>query len=126
MDIQILAVILLAGRLVSEFFIIQVLRRQWKIRKTKTHPRLGQLRSVLNLLAILVFVGNIYPLVLDAITLFEPSVRTSPFVNLPGVVYSLTNSLTFMFASILIWTLYKISDVAIELSELTGTSADKK
>lgn len=127
MDIQTLAFLLLVGRLVSEFFIIQVLRRQWKLRKIQTHPRLMKLRHVLSLLAILVFIGNIYPLILDAFTLFIPGVRTVEFVNFVGTLYSLDNSFTFMFASILIWTLYKLSDAAIELSDvLSGPNQDQK
>lgn len=118
MDIQLLAFLLLCGRLVSDFFIIMVLRRQWKLRKTKTHPRLMNMRRVLTGLALLVFVGNLYPLVLDAYTLLEPSIRSSRNVNLVGVVYSLDNNLTFMFASILIWTLYKLSDVVLDVAEL--------
>lgn len=118
MDIQLLAFLLLIGRLVSDFFIIMVLRRQWKIRKTRTHPRLMQVRRVLTLLAVLVFIGNIYPLLLDAYTLIDAGVRTSRSVNIVGVIYSLDNNLTFMFASILIWTLYKLSDVVIEVAEL--------
>lgn len=120
MDIQLLAFILLVGRIVSEYFIIQVLRRQWKIRNTTIHPRLKKIRGVLSLLAILVFIGNIYPLLLDAYTLFYPGVRTSPTINLVGTFYSLDNSLTFMLASILIWTLYKLSDVVIEVAELVA------
>lgn len=131
MDIQLLAFILLVGRLVSEFFIVQVLRRQWKIRNTRVHPRLMKIRGVLSLLAVLVFLGNIYPLLLDAYTLFNPDIRTSGFINLVGTFYSLDNSLTFMLASILIWTLYKLSDVVIEVAELYGSqsiksSVDKK
>lgn len=118
MDIQLLAFMLLIGRLVSDGFIIAVLRKQWKIRKTRTHPRLMSIRRVLTLLAILVFVGNIYPLLLDAYTLVNAGVRTSPTANIVGVIYSLDNNLTFMFASILIWTLYKLSDVVIEVAEL--------
>lgn len=118
MDIQILAFILLVGRLVSEYFIIQVLRRQWKIRNTPVHPRLRKIRGVLSLLAILVFIGNIYPLLLDAYTLFHPGVRSIGTINLVGTFYSLDNSITFMIASILIWTLYKLSDVVIEVAEL--------
>lgn len=118
MDIQLLAAILLVGRLISEGFIIAVMRKQWRIRKTKTHPRLMTIRKVLTLLAILVFIGNIYPLLLDAYTLYDAQVRTSQNVNLVGVFYSLDNNLTFMFASILIWTLYKLSDVVIEVAEL--------
>lgn len=118
MDIQLLAFILLVGRLISEVFIIAVLRKQWKIRNAPIHPKLKNLRKVLNLLAILVFLGNIYPLLLDVFTVFNPAIRTTPFVNLVGTLYTLDNSLTFMFASILIWTLYKLSDVVIEVAEL--------
>lgn len=118
MDIQLLAFILLLGRLVSEGFIIAVIRKQWKIRKAPIHPKLRNLRKVLTLLAVLVFVGNIYPLLLDLFTLFNAGIRTSSAVNLVGTFYSLDNSITFMLASILIWTLYKLSDVVIEVAEL--------
>lgn len=118
MNIQLLATLLLIGRLISEGFIIAVIRKQWKIRKTTIHPRLRALRRVLTLLAVLVFLGNIYPLLLDAYTLYDSAVRTSQTINLVGVFYSLDNNLTFMFASILIWTLYKLSDVVIEVAEL--------
>lgn len=118
MDIQLLAFLLLIGRIISELFITMVLIRQWQIRKTKTHPRLMQMRKVLVLLAALVFIGNLYPLWLDFYTLFYPGVRTTQTVNPVGVIYSLDNNLTFMFASILIWTLYKLADVVIEVAEL--------
>lgn len=118
MDIQVLASLLLAGRLVSETFIVFVLIRQWKLRKTKTHPRLMQMRRVLTLLAVLVFVGNLYPLLLDAVTLADATIRTTRTVNLVGVIYSLDNNITFMFASILIWTLYKLADVVLDVAEL--------
>lgn len=126
MNIQLLALLLLMGRLISDFFIIMVLRKQWKIRKIPTHPRLANIRRVLTLLAVLVFIGNIYPLLLDLYTLFYPGVRTSQVVNPVGVFYSLDNNLTFMFASILIWALYKISDVAIEVGELIAGNPPKE
>lgn len=126
MNIQLLAFLLLIGRLISDAFIIVVLRKQWKIRKIPTHPRLGNIRRVLTLLAVLVFIGNIYPLLLDAFTLFYPGVRSTQNVNLVGVFYSLDNNLTFMFASILIWALYKISDVAIEVGELIAGNPPKE
>ncbi len=125
MDIQLLASLLLIGRLISEGFIIAVLRKQWRIRNSPIHPRLRNLRKVLTLLAVLVFLGNLYPLLLDFYTLIDSGVRTSQTINLVGVFYSLDNNLTFMFASILIWTLYKLSDVVIEVAELiTGRSIE--
>lgn len=122
MDIQLLAFLLLIGRLISEAFIIAVLRKQWRIRNSPIHPRLKNLRKVLTLLAILVFIGNLYPLGLDLYTLYDSTVRTSQTANLVVVIYSLDNNLTFMFASILIWTLYKLSDVVIEVAELIAGS----
>ena len=126
MNIQLLALLLLGGRLISDFFIILVLRKQWAIRKIPTHPRLAQLRRILSLLAVLVFVGNIFPLFLDLWTLFYPGVRSTQNVNAVGVFYSLDNNLTFMFASILIWLLYKISDVAIDVGELIAGNPPKE
>ncbi len=125
MNIVTLALILLIGRIVSDAFITVVLVRQWKLRKLPTHPRLANLRRVLSLLALLVFVGNIYPLVLDAFTLFYPGIRTSQTINPVGAFYAISTNLTFMFASILIWTLYKLADVAIDVGELTAGDPPK-
>lgn len=127
MDTQLLAALLLIGRLVSEYFIVWVLIKQWKIRNTKTHPRLLAMRRVLSLLAILVFVGNLYPLWLDIYTLFiDTELRTSQTVRLYSVVYSLDNNLTFVIASILIWVLYKLADVVIEVADLISPSKKRK
>lgn len=125
MNIQLLAFLLLIGRLISDLFIIFVLRRQWRIRKIPTHPRLVNLRRVLTLLALLVFIGNIYPLLLDAFTLFYPGIRTSRVVNPAGAFYAISTNLTFMFASILIYMLYKLADVAIDVGELIAGDPPK-
>lgn len=127
MDIQLLAALLLIGRLVSEYFIVRVLIKQWEIRNTKTHPRLLAMRRVLSLLAILVFVGNLYPLWLDIYTLFiDTELRASQTVGLYSVVYSLDNNLTFVIASILIWVLYKLADVVIEVADLISPSKKQR
>lgn len=122
MDIQVLAILLLIGRIISMAFIFMVLHRQWQIRKAKTHPRLIAMRRVLALLALLVFAGNIYPLILDILAIVMPSIRSTQVINLAGVLYSVDNNLTFMFASILIWTLYRLADAVIEVSELIKIS----
>lgn len=125
MELQVLAPILIVGRIITICFIVAVIRKQWRIRKSPIHPRLQNLRKVLTLLAILVFVGNLYPLFLDVITLLPPDIRTSNVINMLGVVYALDNNITFMLAAILIWTLYKLSDVVIEVAELvTGKTID--
>jgi lipoprotein signal peptidase len=67
-----------------------------------------------------------YPIFLDLVTIFNPGVRTSQTVNLAGVFYTLDVNLTFMFASILIWVLYKLADVAIEVGELIAGNPPKE
>lgn len=126
MNIQLLALILLIARIVSQTFITLVLRRQWRLRNTKTHPTIKSYRKVLAALAIMIFIGNIYPMLLDLYTLVNPEVRTSQNINIVGVAYSLDNSLTFMVASILIWALYKLADTVIEITELIGIKEAKK
>lgn len=126
MNIQLLATLLLIGRLISDIFIIVVLTKQWKIRKIPTHPRLTNLRRILTLLALLIFIGNIYPLLLDAFTLFYPGIRTTRVVNPAGAFYAISTNLTFMFASILIWALYKLADVAIDVGELIAGNPPKQ
>lgn len=126
MNIQTLALILLAGRAIAITFNILVLVRQWKIRKIPTHPRIMKIRRVLSALAIVVFIANLYPLWLDVVTLWDPGIRTSQVVNLKGVIYSLDNNLGFMFASIFIWALYKLADVAIDVGELIAGNPPKE
>ncbi len=125
MNIQVLAFLLLIGRLVSDLFIVLVLIRQWKIRRTRIHPKLMAIRRILSTLAMLVFIGNLYPLWLDLVTLFDPAIRTSQVVNLKGVIYSIDNNFTFMFASILIYMLYRLADTVIEIAEVVGIKAIK-
>lgn len=126
MSISTLAFLLLIGRAISIVFNVLVLRRQWKIRKIPTHPRLQKMRVVLSLLAVVVFTANLYPAWLDIVTLFDPGVRSTPIINLKGVIYSLDNNLGFMFASIFIWVLYKLADVAIDVGELIAGNPPKE
>ena len=95
MNIQTLALILLAGRAIAITFNILVLRRQWKIRKIPTHPRIEKIRKVLSALAVVVFIANLYPLWLDIVTLWDPGIRTSQYINLKGLFYPLDNNLGY-------------------------------
>ena len=126
MNIQTLALMLLIGRTVAIIFNVLVLKRQWKIRKVPTHPRLQKIRWVLSMLAVVVFIANLYPAWLDIVTLFDPAIRSTQVINLKGVIYSLDNNLGFMFASIFIWALYKLSDVAIDVGELIAGNPPKE
>lgn len=126
MSITVLALLLLVGRIISMTFNVLVLTRQWKLRRIPTHPRLMSIRRVLTALAVIIFIGNIYPFALDIITMAYPQIRTTQTVNFIGVAYTLDVNLTFMFASIFIWALYKLADVAIEVGELIAGNPPKE
>lgn len=125
MEVQILAAVLIIGRIITMGFILAVIRKQWRIRHSPIHPRLKNLRKALTLLAVLVFAGSIYPLLLDTAALLCPSIVLANDVDMFGAVYALDNNATFMLSAILIWTLYRLSDVVIEAAELvTGKIID--
>lgn len=126
MNLKLLVILLTFGRIASIVFNILVLKRQLKLRKKKTHPRLMKYRQVLMTLAFIIFLGNIYPLFLDLATLAGVFTQRGPeTVNWSLSIYSLDNNLTFLVASILIWVLYKLADTVIEIAELIGVSREK-
>ena len=82
-SIQLIAVFLLLARLISVVFIVIVLRLQWRLFKSAIDfslvPNLSAFernrvylaRKVLFALAVAVFLGNMIPIVIDTITIFN-------------------------------------------------------
>lgn len=121
MDIKTLAVMLLIGKIIAEIFIFLVLYKQWGLRLKAIHPKLRHYRIVLSALALVIAIGVFIPMVVDILTLFHAVNRP---VTTATAVYALANSITFAVASILIWTLYKLSSVVIEIDELVISASD--
>jgi len=114
LSIQIIASILLVFRLVSSFFIILVIRRQIGLLKLPLDPDFNTpsvrtLRKVLLALSVVVLLGNLIPVFIDAYTLFIDNPGRTPFLKTVSVSYSLSNATTALCSAILIWLLYWIA-----------------
>jgi hypothetical protein len=112
MGVKTLAFILLAGRIVSLIFTGLVLYRQIRLSKLAAPSWLVSFRRVLLGLTLVIFIGNFIPMVIDILVLVDEVQRNSP--NPVGVAYALDSNLTAVFASIAIWSLYKLAQKSIE------------
>lgn len=125
LSIQTIAVILLIARLISVGFILFVLRLQWKLFKSKIDfslvPNLDhyqqttvyRIRRVLFVLAVIIFLGNMIPILIDAITIFSHnSLGRTQSIRPISVAYAVSNAFTAMFSAIMIWTLYKLAGIS--------------
>lgn len=121
-SIQVIAGFLLIARLISVVFIGMVLVLQAKLFGTNIDftlvPNLSKFqkrniylaRKVLFALAIIVFLGNMIPIIIDAITAFnDNSLGRNPEVPTISIAYAAGNALTAMFSAIFIWVLYKLA-----------------
>lgn len=104
MNIQILAGILLVGRLAAIVFTIIVIRLQVQLLRTKTNPELQDLRKLLLTLSVIVFAGNMIPIMIDVVGL------TGNRPGILGIYYAFSNNLTALLSSILLWIVYRYSE----------------
>lgn len=104
MDISVISAILLFGRLVALFFLVSVLRTQWKLLKTNVYPELHSLRRILFGLVLIVALGQVIPIAIDTLSILGHG--TFEWL----VVYAFSNNGTAMITAVLLWAVYKISD----------------
>lgn len=128
-SIQIIAVFLLIARLISVAFIAVVLRLQWRLFKSDIDfslvPNLSSFekkrvylaRKVLFALAVAVFLGNMVPIIIDTITIFNDDLGRPDSLQAISVAYAASNALTAMFSAILVWALYRIAGLTSGDSE---------
>jgi hypothetical protein len=120
MSIQAIAATLLIARAVSMIFIVTVMYRQYKLFGTQIDfqlvPNLTKMqrrnvyriRRILFCLSVIILLGNLVPILIDAVTLFYNPGRPAN-VKAISVAYAYSNALTAMFSAIMIWTLYRIA-----------------
>lgn len=121
-SIQTIAFFLLIARLISVAFILIIIKLQWRLFGTEIDfslvPNLSKYqkkkvyrtRKILFALAIIVFLGNLVPIIIDTITAFDDnSLGRNPNVPTISIAYAFSNALTAMFSAIFIWALYKIA-----------------
>ena len=124
LDIKTIALCLLIARLISVTFIVMVLVRQYRLFGlpidfslvpgiSKLEKRsVYRLRRVLFTLSVVIFLGNMIPILIDSLTLFVETSR-SAHVHTISIMYAFSNSLTAMFSAIMIWLLYRVAGIGV-------------
>jgi hypothetical protein len=120
--IQTIAIFLLIARLISVVFIGMVLYLQSRLFGTKIDfslvPNLSKFqkrniylaRKVLFTLSVVIFLGNLIPIVIDTLTIFSDNAAgRNPEGPTISIMYAFSNALTAMFSAIMIWGLYKLA-----------------
>ena len=109
MNIRTLSAVLLVGQILSVGFIFRVLQLQYGLFKTRIQSDLLLVRRTLFFLALVILLGNVIPLMLDIFTVFDNLRRGVSTVNLAGIFYTISNTLTLTVSAILIWQLYRMA-----------------
>ena len=124
LDIKTIALCLLIARLISVTFIVMVLVRQYRLFGlpidfslvpgiSKLEKRsVYRLRRVLFTLSVVIFLGNMIPILIDSLTLFVETSRPSNLHTI-SIMYAFSNSLTAMFSAIMIWLLYRVAGIGV-------------
>lgn len=117
MDIQTIAALLLALRLISAGFLLLVLAKQITLVRLPAKRYVKLTRVALLALTCAVFIGNIIPIYIDWATIFADLARSTKTVNTVGIAYSLDNATTAALASISIWAVYKLAELSAKAGE---------
>lgn len=124
-DIVTIAFILLISRMISMVFMAAVLQTQFRLFGTtidfKLVPNLSKmqrrnvywLRRVLFALSLTIFLGNLIPITIDAVTLFVETSRPDELAAL-SISYAISNAFTDMLSAVMIWLLYRIAGISAE------------
>lgn len=121
MGVKELATMLLTGHVIALIVTTLVLSRQVRILRSKPDPELQTGRLVLLALAIVIGLGNLIPMTIDAAVIVGVVPRTPP--NAAGVLYALSNVLTLIFSASAVLALYIIADRL--LRKLSGADYNK-
>ena len=109
MDIKTLASILITLHLISGVFIVLVLKTQWGLFKTQIAKPLRTYRKVLFALSLVIFIGNLNPILIDAQTLLSNTTQRPTHLKPISISYATSNALTALISSVLIYILYRMA-----------------
>lgn len=129
-NIQTLAMILIVMHIGSAIFMSFVLKRQYKLfshditlddSKYDQHDiaRIKRFRMGLFVLSCVVLLGNVVPILIDAVTIISNNPGNRPHhVHAISILYALSNAITAFISAYLISTLYRIAKGAHDPNEL--------
>lgn len=115
MTIQIVAFILLALRALTIAFTLSVLKQQYRLFKMTIDSGLVQFRVAMFSLTMVFLVGSVIPVMVD---IYYGLINTDANWNLVLVAYALSNSLSFLASSVLLWKIYQIVGAGLRQEQL--------
>lgn len=98
---QWLALFLLFGRLGTVFFMLSVLRIQYKLKGIK--DAVSPLRKTMLWLSTTILLGNAVPIIIDTLGIFGKG----SFGLL--IAYVISNNITALLAAIMVWQVYRLA-----------------
>lgn len=107
-NVQIHAGILLTERLVAVAFLLPVLIKQVGLMRLRANSSLNTLRHVLFGIGLVIFIGQLVPILIDTAALLELYERSGN-PNPLGLAYAHSNALTALLAAILLNLIYKVA-----------------
>jgi len=129
MPIKLLAALLLVVQVGTVVFIVSVLKRQWGLFKLYVEPEIKKFRRNLFILALSIFLGNLIPMTIGFLTVIGAITRSASTVNLVSGIYTVANTFTLFFSSLLIWTLYRLAnakDIIVEHDKVEALQLKRK
>jgi hypothetical protein len=115
MTVQATAILLLILRLISLSLVILVLKRQLRLFKLDVDNDLVTFRAVMFGLGIIFFLGHILPIATD---IFYGFIHTSDDDFNILVYYAISNCVSGLVASILLWNVYRIAGKALDKQQI--------
>lgn len=111
MTVQIVASILLALRFASIFFIFLVLVRQFRLFKLHIDSGLVSFRIIMFALGIVFLLGSVVPIGVDY---YYAVVHPNSGWNWLLVGYAVSNAITALVASVILWNIYRIAGAELD------------
>lgn len=101
---QYIAIVLLVGRLITVAITFVVIRKQYRVLRAKKYPQLKRLRRTLFAGSIIIMLGNVIPIIIDALGI----VGKGSFNLLLAYVFS--NNITAALSAYMTWYAIRISE----------------
>lgn len=114
------------GQIASAVFMFFVLRRQVRLFKLYITPELKVFRKILFLLAVVIFLGNLVPIIIDTLTVISHIHRSTNQVNTVGLLYAVSNTLTATMSALLIWIMYRMAAETLIIVEHDKQEVERK
>lgn len=123
-DVRLVALVLLLGRLAALTLFLMVIKVQWRLMRLPTQPEVIKFRKNLFVLTVIIAAGNLIPIIIDTVSLFGPGEKVD--INELIIWYAFSNTVTAVLAGVLIRNLYKLAADTKSVTDFEKKALNKK